>query len=188
MKKILLTIMAVAGLLLSLGAASAPAQADDSDVKITLLGTDAIYSDNWRNRNQEFIQFTNKGDTSVDVLNWKTRDGYSHANQKSKCNTVTLTADNTDLKVVDGKLLLPPKHHVRVYTGYRPGGATTFTHNGEVYHAVYMNHGIGATKGCGYKGHYLTNGEDTVYVVDAQNKNVDQHHYNNRAGYRTVVS
>jgi hypothetical protein len=177
MKKILLSLMAVAGLLLSLGAITAPAQAADTDVKIVRISMDAVGADTLTNRWREFVDFKNVGDAEVNVKGWVLTDKWSHNNDNNPkgCNTITFrkATSVTDaggfqhLSTHDDGLWLPKGHTIRVYTG----GDEDSTDN--TLHTVAIN-----KANCGYKGHYLNNNADRVFLSNATGDVVDSEGYN----------
>lgn len=161
MRRFILSLFAGAAVVLSIVAASS-ASAAPGQLKITKISMDAVGADSWWNRNAEYIEITNVGDEPLNITSLKTEDGWAHGTNDSDslCNTLTLTASNTDSSLhVDGQLVLPAGNVLRVYTG-----AGTPNSNGTL-HTAYMNNGVSPRSGCGYRGHYLTNNADTVYVT-----------------------
>lgn len=172
MKKLILTIGGVLALMLggitaSTASASTSAAPDPSagDLTITRVGTDAMGSDHFRNRNREFVDV--KANAEVDITGLVVQDSWRKATDAATspaCNTFTVTADKVDasLKTGDGKVVLPAGHTLRVYVGSGTAKAWGW---GNRLHAVYMNHGFGDSRGCGWRGHFLNNDADTVYVT-----------------------
>jgi len=166
MKKLTLILAAVA---LAFGGftATASAAAPIDGLRIGQIGYNAVGNDRPWNRNQEYVDVTNVSRTPVDVKDLTVRDSWSKRQGDSytgPCNTFTVTADkvDADLKTTDGKVVLPAGHTLRVYVGSGTAKAWGW---GNRLHAVYMNHGFGDSRGCGYRGHFLNNNADTVYVT-----------------------
>lgn len=172
MKKLILTIGGVLALMLggitaSTASASTaePVEPSAANLAITRVGTDAMGSDHFRNRNREFVDV--KASAEVDITGLVVQDSWRKATPaaiKPHCNTFTVTADkvDADLKTTDGKVVLPAGHTLRVYVGSGTAKAWGW---GNRLHAVYMNHGFGDSRDCGYRGHFLNNNADTVYVT-----------------------
>lgn len=171
MKKLTLILAAFAlafgGFTATTASASAAAPVDPSttNLKIVQVGTDAMGSDHFRNRNREFVDV--KASAEVDITDLVVQDSWrknTAADVKKHCNTFTVTADkvDADLKTADGKVVLPAGHTLRVYVGSGTAKAWGW---GNRLHAVYMNHGFGDSRGCGWRGHFLNNDADTVFVT-----------------------
>lgn len=161
MKKIISGI-AVAALSLVLLAVTAPAQARSADadaLQIGVIGYNARGVDTWLNRNQEFVDIVNTSDKPVNVYGLRVEDSWAHrmgAEGAGRCNNFTVTElPGVEKDDEAKKLELPAGHVIRVYVG--AGQPKTFGPDGR-WHAVYMDHK------CGYRGHFLNNLGDTVYV------------------------
>jgi hypothetical protein len=154
MRKLILALVAAAAVL---GTAVPATAADLPDLSISRVGYNANGADVWTNRNQEYVDVTNVGTVPVDVKGLTVEDSWARAagdDNPRGCNTYTV-ASLPGVVETDGQVLLPVGHTVRVYTG--SGTAAVFGTGGR-FHAVFMN------SRCGYHGHYLNNGADTVYV------------------------
>jgi hypothetical protein len=109
------------------------------------------------------VDVTNRSGAPIDVTGLVIEDAWAKANgddNPRRCNTwtvnslpgITIPADGENA----GKLLLPAWHTIRVYTGT---GRPAVFGAGDRIHAVYMD------SRCGYRGHYLGNTSDTVWIV-----------------------
>lgn len=159
-KRILAASTAVATLALTLGFASAPASAADlPSLEISQVGYNAVGADSAWNRNSEYVDVTNTSESAaVDVKGLVVADSWAHRrgdDNDNNCNTWKIDALPAAGPGDAGTLMLPAKHTIRVYTG--AGTPKAFGENGR-FHAVYMN------SRCGYHGHYLNNGGDTVWI------------------------
>lgn len=155
MRKLALALVAAAAVL---GTAASASAADLPDLQISRVGYNANGVDSWTNRNQEYVDVTNTSGAPVDVKGLVVEDSWAHSNGDDNprhCNTSTVTA-LPGVVEADGKLMLAAGHTVRVYTG--SGTPAVFGTGGRI-HAIYKN------STCGYHGHYLNNGADTVYIV-----------------------
>lgn len=176
---------AVAGVTLTASAATLADPTGDvvvSDstggIEITYLGTDAMGADTYRNRNAEYVQFTNTGTDPVPILNYKVEDAWAHADVDSSCNSFTVTGNNVDTSLASG---LPSGHSLRVYTGWGVARVSRFD---PTLHLAFMN----SRSWCGANGHYLNNQRETVYVVDANGKVADSASYDFEWGYDFKVA
>lgn len=137
MKKILLALGASATVLLCAAVAHADIIQSTSPnaVKIVQLGTDAMGSDTFANRNREFVDIKNTGGSPVDIAGWRTEDAWAFGdNSHSLCNTFVVKTTNVNAALVSGSAVnLPAGATLRVYTGAGTPGAhgTWFT--------AYMN-------------------------------------------------
>lgn len=186
MKKILLSLVATAALLLGVGASTASAQAAaPGDLEIVQVGTDAMGGDTLANRYREFIDIKNTGATEVNVKGWETQDSWAANHPDSTCNTIKFRKATSvsdaggfqHLSTHDDGLWLPAGHTIRVYTG----GSADGTDN--TWHTVAIN-----KSGCGLNGHYLNNDTDSVRVVDAEGTQIDKVWWNHQGGYESQFS
>lgn len=156
----------IAALLLAvtaIPAAYAQARRDIPALAIGAIGYNAVGPDRVHNRNQEYIDVSNVSGAPVDVKGLVVEDSWARSHRDSnpkKCNTWTIDALPGVTEDGDGKLMLQPGHTIRVYVGQ--GVPTVFADRR--IHAVYMNHGLAGTRGCGYFGHFLNNSVDTVSI------------------------
>lgn len=184
MKKLTLILAAFA---LAFGGftATASAAAPIDGLRIGQIGYNAVGNDRPWNRNQEYVDVTNVSRTPVDVKDLTVRDSWSKRQGDSytgPCNTYKVT-ELPGVTVPDagpdaGKLLLPAGHTVRVYVG---SGTPKVFGFGNRIHAVYMDHGVGASAGCGYHGHFLNNTHDTVWIKLGDRE--ERKSYDFRRGY-----
>jgi hypothetical protein len=131
--------------------ASATASADVPGLEIGTIGYNAYGSDRAWNRNQEFVDIVNNSADAVDVKGLRVEDAWAHGrgDGAGKCNNYTVSAV-PGVPEVEGKLMLPKDHVLRVYVG---SGEPKVFGDGLRWHAVYMN----SDPGCGYYGHFLNN-------------------------------
>lgn len=161
MKKTLLALMGALALMLG-GLSMAPASASvapapgTSDVRIVRVGTDAMGSDNFGNRNREYVTFRNVSDHAVDVANLLVEDNWAHgrtlAHRSHTCNTYEITdlPDNSSTEIASGET-------VTVFNGARIGGDVKV---GSEYR-LYAN----SDTDCGTYGHVFNNDADAVWVT-----------------------
>lgn len=160
---IVLAVAAVLLMALTAPTAHAAARRDIDSLVIGQVGYNAVGPDRLWNRNQEYIDVSNVGPSAVNVKGLVVEDSWARANRATNdkgCNTFTVNS-LPGVDEVDGKLLLQPRHTIRVYVGQ--GTPRTFGFGNRI-HAVYMNHGVGDTAGCGYNGHFLNNTHDRVWI------------------------
>lgn len=160
---IVLAVAAVLLMALTAPTAHAAARRDIDSLVIGQVGYNAVGPDRLWNRNQEYIDVSNVGPSAVNVKGLVVEDSWARANRATNdkgCNTLTVNS-LPGVDEVDGKLLLQPRHTIRVYVGQ--GTPRTFGFGNRI-HAVYMNHGVGDTAGCGYNGHFLNNTHDRVWI------------------------
>lgn len=161
---IVLAVAAVLLMALTAPTAHAAARRDIDSLVIGQVGYNAVGPDRLWNRNQEYIDISNVGPSAVDIKGLKVYDQWAKnqgAGYTGKCNIYTVTELPGVTETVDGELLLQPRHTIRVYVGQ--GTPRTFGFGNRI-HAVYMNHGVGDTAGCGYNGHFLNNTRDQVWI------------------------
>lgn len=161
-RKILTLSAAFLATILMLGLSAGTATASPTDVPgltISQVGYNAVGNDREWNRNSEYVDVTNTSETdAVDVKGLVVADSWAHRradDNDNNCNTWKIDALPAAGPGDAGTLMLPAKHTIRVYTG--AGVPKAFGENGR-FHAVYMN------SRCGYHGHYLNNGGDTVWI------------------------
>lgn len=190
--RILKSAAAFVAVLVAAALAGVPASAAaPPPVRISLVGYNANGNDVESNRWKEFIELKNVSGAAVNVEGWYTQDAWAHSNRKTgadDCNVAVFAAatvasdatrfqhlskDNPDTGDVETSgLWLPKGETIRVYTG---GNADT-TNNG--VHTIALN-----KPNCGYNGHYLGNGGDTVYLKDKDHKVVAKFTYSFEHGY-----
>jgi len=161
---IVLAVAAVLLMALTAPTAHAAARRDIDSLVIGQVGYNAVGPDRLWNRNQEYIDVSNVGQSAVNVKGLVVEDSWARANRATNdkgCNIYTVTELPGVTETVDGELLLQPRHTIRVYVGQ--GTPRTFGLGNRI-HAVYMNHGVGDTAGCGYNGHFLNNARDQVWI------------------------
>lgn len=158
-----LTAAVLAGVPASASTAAAPI----GDLSITQVGYNANGADSFWNRNKEYVEITASAD--VNVKNLVVADSWAKANagdNAENCNTYTVTA-LPGVVEVGGMVTLPAGDKIRVYSGsgtpVKVGG--TFR--------LFMN------SKCGYRGHYLNNGGDTVWLSQAGNEEWFSYNFDN---------
>lgn len=150
-----------------LSASSASAAAPIDNLAISLVGYNANGADSWFNRNKEYVDITATADVNVKGLTVSDSWARSHADDNpKKCNTWTIDS-LPGVDEVDGKLMLPAGHKVRVYNG---SGTPAVSGS---YHLVYAN------SKCGYHGHVYGNGGDTVWLTQAGNEESFSYNFDN---------
>lgn len=190
LKKTLAVFAATVGAL-GVTATSASASAPPNDVvqnftpastmPINKLGTDAMGSDTFANRNREFVDIKNTAAVPAVITDYRTEDAWAFGdNSPSPCNTFKVSTTNVDASMVAGPVVtLPAGHTLRVYTGAGvPAVAGTF-------HFAYMNSPVG----CGASGHYITNAADDLYWRDgtAAHTVVSHVRFNRLGGYKVDI-
>jgi hypothetical protein len=149
---ILFTALATAGVLAGVPASASSAAAPIDNLSITQVGYNANGSDTWWNRNKEYVEITATAD--VNVKNLVVADSWAKSNagdNAEKCNTYTVTA-LPGVEEVGGVVPLPANDKIRVYSGSGTNAKVGGTFR------LFMN------SKCGYRGHYLNNGGDTVWL------------------------
>jgi hypothetical protein len=139
------------------------ANADVPGLRIGTIGYNAVGNDRPWNRNAEYIDISNVSGSPKNVKDLLVRDQWSKSQgdgYAGTCNTFKVAALPDIAPTGTGEILLPNLHTIRVYVGQ--GTPRTFA--GGTIHAVYMNHGVGASAGCGYNGHFLNNTRDVVWI------------------------
>ncbi|MEU6725452.1 hypothetical protein ABZ917_17230 [Nonomuraea wenchangensis] len=163
----ILSAAALAATLTVAGATSASAAAPVDNLRITQVGYNANGADTWFNRNKEYVDVLAEADVDVKGLTVSDSWAKNHADDNpKKCNTFTVTS-LPGVAEVDGKLILPAGHKVRVYNG-----AGTPAVSGS-YHLVYAN------SKCGYHGHFYGNGGDTVWLTQGANEESFTYNFDN---------
>jgi len=173
---IVLAVAAVLLMALTAPTAHAAARRDIDGLQIGTIGYNARGADTWLNRNAEFVDIANTSDKPVNVYGLRVEDSWAHrmgAEGAGKCNNFTVTElPGVEKDDEAKKLELPAGHVIRVYVG--AGQPKTFGPGGR-WHAVYMDHK------CGYRGHFLNNLGDTVYIK--LNAAEEYKRYDFRRGY-----
>ncbi|TYB69758.1 lamin tail domain-containing protein [Nonomuraea sp. PA05] len=143
------------------GLAGSPASASSSALDLPVgaltiveVGTDAMGSDTFANRNREFVTFkvTGGGPVDIDGLvvqdNWSKNNGSPHT-----CNKYVITG----LPGQGSAALLAAGETVTVYNGSRWGGNYK---DGSAYR-LYAKSDVD----CGASGHFLNNDADSVWLT-----------------------
>lgn len=165
--------------------ASASASVPTGELAVVKVGYNARGNDRLYNRSKEYIDLRNTG-AAVNVKGWFTQDAWAdsengNTSSPADCNTAIFTKaalpflseDNPGTPAVetDG-LWLPAGDLIRVYTGAGPDTIAASPHT------------MGINKaGCGYYGHYLGNGGDTIHVKKADGTEVATFTYSFDQGY-----
>jgi hypothetical protein len=152
---ILFTALTAAGVLAGVPASASSTAAPIDNLSITQVGYNANGSDTWWNRNKEYVEITATAD--VNVKNLVVADSWAKNNagdNAEKCNTYTVTA-LPGVEEVGGVVTLPAGDKIRVYSGSGTNAKVGGTFR------LFMN------SKCGYRGHYLNNGGDTVWLSQA---------------------
>jgi len=160
LKKIGAAVAAASTLTIALATApaSASAAADVPGLSIGTIGYNARGADTAANRNSEYVDIANTSTAAVDVMGLLVRDAWAKRNNKvesTDCNTFKVES-LPGVDVVDGKLMLPAGHVIRVYSG--AGTPKVFGPAGK-WHAVYKD------STCGYNGHFWNNIGDTAWIT-----------------------
>lgn len=189
MKKIILAISGVLALMLG-GITASTASASTSAapiLKIVKVGYNANGNDVLTNRWKEYIDIRNISTGPVNVDGWFTQDAWARDHRKTSaddCNVAVFrkaasASDERGFHHLDATgpggepgLWLPKGETIRVYTG----GNADATDN--KLHTIALN-----KDKCGYNGHYLGNGGDTVYLRKADGTLVDRFSYSFEHGY-----
>lgn len=188
MKKIVFSLAAITALMLG-GLATASA-ATGPELEIVKVGYNANGADNSSNRWKEYIDLKNTSGHAVNVKGWSTQDAWAdNANGNTPdagdCNTAVfsagsgaayfqhLGADNPDTPAVETEgLWLPAGQFIRVYSG----GSVDTQNNS--WHSIALN-----KSACGYQGHYLGNGGDSIFLKNADGDLVTKFTYDFDNGY-----
>lgn len=181
MKKILISLATVTGLMLgglsataSATASAAPAPAA-GDLKIVRVGTDAMGADSFANRNREYVTFRNASDHAVDIANVLVEDNWAHAKtlagDSHTCNTYKITdlpGPGTNTEIAAGE-------YVTVLNGQRVGGDVKV---GDEYR-LYAN----SDTDCGTYGQFYNNDADTAWVTKADGTELAKKSWDWNGGY-----
>jgi hypothetical protein len=182
MKKIILTIGGVLALMLggitaSTASASTaePVEPSATNLKIVKVGTDAMGTDTYANRNREYVTFKNVSTTdSVDIAGVLVEDNWAHGRTlrgiPHSCNTYAISK----LPGQDGAVLAPGES-VTVFNGQRFGGAYK---TGSEYR-LYANSDVD----CGTAGHFFNNDADTAWVTKSNGDVLDSQSWDWNGGY-----
>lgn len=140
--------------ILPAGPASAAAVPGVNDLKIVEVGTDAMGSDTFANRNREFVTFKNNTVAAIDIDGVVAQDNWSKNNTNPHtCNKYVITA----LPGQGSDALLGAGETVTVFNGSRWGGNYK---NGSEYR-LYAR----SDADCGTAGHFLNNDADSVWLT-----------------------
>jgi hypothetical protein len=159
---ILAAAFLTAAVLVGIPAAASTAAGPIDHLSITQVGYNANGADTWWNRNKEYVEIT--ASDNVDVNGLVVADSWAKANvsdNAEKCNTWTITA------LPGGGTTLLPGEKIRVYSG-----SGTAVKVGGTFR-LFMN------SKCGYRGHYLNNGGDTVWLSQAGNEEWFSYNFDN---------
>lgn len=180
---ILASALAIAAVLF--GVSASASAAGTGELKFGKVGYNANGSDTLANRWKEYIDLSNTTGAPLNVKGWFTQDAWADsANgndaKPSDCNTAIfskaalpyLPEDGPDVDTDPDGLWLPAGHTIRVYTA----GADDATNDG--LHSMALN-----KPSCGFNGHYLGNGGDTIYVKKADGSEVAKFSYSFEYGY-----
>jgi hypothetical protein len=149
---IALAVLSLMFIILTTGSSHAAMAGELNDLTIEQIGYNARGVDYFQNRNKEFVDIHNpSGNGEVNLDGLVLRDGYAK-NYSGDCNRYVFN----DFKLSDGQT-------VRVYTGEGDDSSVVRSDN---YWYKFMNHGYNDTKNCGYRGHYINNLADTLYVTN----------------------
>lgn len=121
------------------------------DLKLTVMGFNAVGTDATHNRNEEYLWYKNVSGEEKDITGWYVTDVYGGPNK-------LVFDDDMFPHLTDGKL--PSGHSVIVYTGAGNDA------NDNDRHAVYRN----------YK-HYMNNAGDRLDLVDADGTLIERLSY-----------
>ena len=132
---------------------------------IVRVGTDAMGTDNFDNRNREFIRFKNVSGANVDLTGVYTEDNWAHENNSaSTCNTYKFPGVGLPDSDLDGNsdpdgFMLAPGQYVNVYNGSRIGG--NYYDTAIDTYKMYAD----SDTDCGTFGHYFNNDADKVWMM-----------------------
>lgn len=160
------------------GLAGSPASAAASvldlpvgSLQITEVGTDAMGSDNFGNRNREFVAFKNNTGAPVDIDGLIVQDNWSKNTAGSHtCNKYVVTG----LPGQGAAALLGVGETVTVFNGSRWGG--NYKVNSE--YRLYAKSDVD----CGTAGHFLNNDADAVWLTSGATQ-VDTKSWDWNGGY-----
>jgi hypothetical protein len=164
---ILFTALATAGVLAGVPASAASTAAPIANLSITQVGYNANGSDTWWNRNKEYVEIS--ASANVNVKNLVVADSWAKNNagdNAEKCNTYTIAA-LPGVEEVGGVVTLPAGDKIRVYSGSGTNAKVGGTFR------LFMN------SKCGYRGHYLNNGGDTVWLTQAGHEEWFSYNFDN---------
>lgn len=136
--------------------AAVPPAADK--LRVVKVGTDAMGSDTFTNRNREYVTFKNVSDGPLDIANVVVEDNWAHNRtlmsgpSTHTCNTYKIT-DLPDNPTTD----IAMNETVTVFNG-----AGTNVKVGTEYR-LFAN----SDTDCGTLGHFYNNDNDTVWVTSA---------------------
>ncbi|MFF0864141.1 hypothetical protein ACFYUV_20450 [Nonomuraea sp. NPDC003560] len=161
---VLSTAALAAGLV---GAIPASADVPIGALQIVEVGTDAMGSDTFANRNREFVTFKSNSRLPVDITGLVVQDNWSHGNSgPHTCNKYVINA----LPGQASGAVLGVGETVTVFNGARVGGNYK-TASGE--YRLFADSDVD----CGTAGHVFNNDADTVWltsgVTDVHSKSWD---------------
>ena len=127
-------------------------------LRVVKVGTDAMGSDTFTNRNREYVTFKNVSGVTLDIANVVVEDNWAHNRTLAPgvpthtCNTYKITnlPDNPTTDIANGE-------YVTVFNGYG-----TDVKVGTEYR-LFAN----SDTDCGTLGHFYNNDNDTVWVTSA---------------------
>lgn len=161
-------VVAAAALVVSPASASGSAFVDlpVGALQITEVGTDAMGSDTFANRNREFVAFKNNTGGSVDIDGLVVQDNWSKEKAgPHTCNKYVITG----LPGQASGAMLGAGETVTVFNGSRWGG----NYKNDNEYRLYAKSDVD----CGTAGHVLNNDADTVWltsgVTQVHSKNWD---------------
>lgn len=120
-------------------------------LKIVRVGTDAMGTDTFANRNREYVMVYNTDPNPVDIAGLVVEDNWAHNNSfPSTCNTYKVMP-----AVMGGTVMLGSHSYVTVYNG---AGVNVTTGNMKFY--------ADSNENCGTAGQFFNNEADTVWVTN----------------------
>lgn len=151
--------------------ASAPTA---NQLKVTKVGTDAMGSDTFTNRNREYVTFKNVSDGPLDIANVVVEDNWAHNRtlmsgpSTHTCNTYKIT-DLPDNPTTD----IAMNETVTVFNG-----AGTNVKVGTEYR-LFAN----SDTDCGTLGHFYNNDNDTAWVTKVDGTPITKRSWDWGGGY-----
>lgn len=162
-KQLCAAVLAAFLVVLGLGLATMPANADVTGLSIGAIGYNAYGADTVANRNSEYVDIVNTTDADVSVVGLLLQDSWARGNDRtSGCNTYKVAAGGVPTVGGTRSDSLPARATLRVHMG----SGKAYARDG-VFH-VFRD----MDPRCGYHGHVFNNGAganklapwDTVWI------------------------
>lgn len=144
----------------------------DPPVRIVKVGTDQMGTDTFQGRNREYVTFENVSGADLNVAGFVVEDLWSRNNKNPhRCNKYVIGSVLPD----QSDAVLPAGKRITVFNGI---GRNQKTVDGNYWLFANSNYR------CGYRGHFLNNNKDTVFVSSSSDSSwVAQKSWDWQGGY-----